>query len=85
MSYDFKYKLVASDGTLNRGLVCVAHLRWTIKIQTSTRKKMCDCRRIQIPEESDTVAASGIKYEKMRHLLLVVGFKHVYSYKYNSL
>ena len=36
-----------SDGTLNRGLVCVAHQTWTIKIPTSLRKRICDCRRIQ--------------------------------------
>ena len=38
-----------SDGTLNRGLVCVAHQAWTIKIPTSLRKRICDCRLIQIP------------------------------------
>ena len=37
-----------SDGTLNRGLVCVAHQTWTIKIPTSLRKRICDCRLIQI-------------------------------------
>merc|ERR1712115_535122 len=36
-----------SDGTLNRGLVCVAHQTWTIKIPTSLRKRICDCRLIQ--------------------------------------
>jgi len=30
------------DGTLNRGLVCVAHQTWTIKILTSLRKRICD-------------------------------------------
>merc|ERR1711879_817356 len=38
-----------SDGTLNRGLVCVAHQTWTVKIPTSLRKRICDCRLIQIP------------------------------------
>merc|ERR1711954_324268 len=36
-----------SDGTLNRGLVSVAHQTWTIKISTSLRKRICDCRLIQ--------------------------------------
>ena len=38
--------LRCSDGTLNRGLVCVAHQTWTIKIPTSLRKRICDCRLI---------------------------------------
>ena len=29
-----------SDGTLNRGLVCVTHQAWTIKIPTSLRKRI---------------------------------------------
>ena len=36
-----------SDGTLNRDLVYVAHKTWTIKIPTSLRKRICDCRLIQ--------------------------------------
>ena len=38
-----------SDGTLNRGLLCVAHQTWTVKIPTSLRKRICECRLIQIP------------------------------------
>ena len=37
-----------SDGTLNRGLVCVAHQTWTVKIPTALRKRICDCRLKQI-------------------------------------
>ena len=58
-----------SDGTLNRGLVYVAHQTWTVKIPTSLRKRICDCRLIQIPckqekekinnDERSTGAAGG--------------------------
>ena len=40
------YCVRRSDGTLNRGLVCVAHQTWTIKIPTSLRKRIYDCRLI---------------------------------------
>ena len=42
----------SSDGSINRVLVCVRmhfHHAWTLKIPTSLRKIICECRLIQMP------------------------------------
>ena len=48
-----------SDGTLNRGLVCVAHQTWTVKIPTALRKRICDCRLIQMHTGKNTKKGMG--------------------------
>ena len=35
-----------SDGTLDPGLVSVVHRTWTLKIPTSLRKRVCNCKLI---------------------------------------
>ena len=64
-----------SDGTLNRGLVCVAHQTWIIKIPTSLRKRIFDSQLIQIEitlthlEERCSAAASGHQDSRLEFFL----------------
>ena len=67
-----------SDGTLNRGLVCVTHQAWTIKIPTSLRKRICDCRLIQTAHTLRSAALRlqvGIGIHTSKRLRAIVNCK----------